>query len=467
LVDCTPIISDLLTATAVDGERMNAQRTGLALLFVAIAALLSSLAVAGAATAAWVNVDPAGVSNDPNSPSNNFGFNSVVVAPDGSVYVGTNRQGIYRSVDGGHTWSKVNTGAGGDLVDSGAQWTMAIDPFNPQVIYTTAARGEQGVLKTTDGGASWQNVFRYDNPVALQIGTNDVYSIAADPFTPDHVLASFHYYWNGSNHSGIIESTDGGATWIRHDPAGAWGAGNGVWFGNDSTTWILGSQSAGVWITSNSGTTWRQVSSTSITHGATHALHRDPSTGALFLADNTMVLQSSDNGATWQDITAGLPYAYFETILSDGTTLFTAPSFPLLGDNGSAHGPWYARPLAGTSNWAPYSTQTPCDPAGYCNGPVQGAYDPLNHILYSANWNGGLWKLQTGAPAPVTIPTPTATSVPPIPPTWTPTVAPTSTPTPAPTSTPTSTPTSACQVEALVDGAPRLFTRPAAFCTDQ
>jgi hypothetical protein len=41
-----------------------------------------------------------------------------------------------------------------------------------------------------------------------------------------------------------------------------------------------------------------------------------------------------------------------------------------------------------------------------------GAYDSVNHIIYSANWDGGAWKLQTGAaPAPASTPVP-ATSTP-------------------------------------------------------
>jgi photosystem II stability/assembly factor-like uncharacterized protein len=426
-------------------------------------ALALSFAPSSASSAApyWSNVDPP-VSNDPNNPANNFGFNSVVVAPTTppAVYVGTNRQGIWKSVDSGQTWAKANTGTGADLIDAGSQWSMAIDAGNPQVIYTTAARGVQGVLKSSDGGVSWRQVFAYDNPVAAAVGTNDIYSIAADPFVSGHLLASFHYYWNGTGDSGLIESLDGGLTWTTHNPAGPWSAGNGVYFGNDSATWIVGSQSAGVWITTDAGRSWRQITPNSITHGATQALYRDPATGALVLADGTAIISSSDNGMTWQDVSQGLPYAYFLTVISDGTTLFTAPSFPIQGDNGSAHGPWYARPLAGGAGWVPYSSQMPCDvPTSFCNGPVMGAYDASNHALYSVNWNGGAWKLQTAAPSPTSSPTPIAA-------TPTATLAATSTPTPS-SPTATATPSPTCQVEALVNGAPTAFTRPASFCTNQ
>lgn len=436
----------------------------LAVLLVAVFA-----AVTHAAGPAWVNIDPAGVSNNPGLPANNFGFNSVVVDPTTStVYVGTNGQGIWRSTNGGSNWAKVNTGPGGALVDSGVQWTMALDPFNSQTIYTTAARGDQGVLKSTDGGVSWQQVFPWNGPVALQIGTNDVYSIDVDPHLPGHLLAAFHYYWNGGNASGVVESLDGGATWIKHaPPSSTWGAGNGVWFGNTSATWIVGSQSAGLWITSNSGSSWRQITVNSITHGATEALYRDPGTGALIIADGTTVLKSLDNGVTWQDIGAGLPYSYYETVVSDGVNLFTAASFPVLGDNGAAHNSWFTRPI-GSGTWTAYSSQMPCDPpTGYCNGPVQGAYDPLTHTIYTANWNGGAWKLQTGAAAPAATPTstpaaPTATPTATVPP-----PAATSTPTAVPTIPPTPTSTATCAVVVILDGEATTVIRPSTFCTDQ
>lgn len=470
-------------------------------------------------TPPWVLIDPPGVSVNPNSPTNNYGFNSIVVDPTvpSTVYLGTNNQGIYKSLDSGHTWVKQNTGAGKGFLDGGRMWTMAIDPFNPQTIYTTAGTGEGGVLKSTDGGVSWVDKLAGTNPTAVAIATNDVYTISTDPFSPNHLLVSFHYYWHGGGDSGVLESLDAGNTWIIHNPAGGWGAGNGVWFGNDSNTWIVGSQSAGFWVTHNAGATWTQFTSLAMTHGATEALYRDPASHTLVVADQTQILRSIDNGTTWTDITSGLPFAYYETILSDGTNMWTAPSFPTLA--GQSALPWYTRPLNGAGTWHAYSTQTACDPNGNCNGPVMGAYDQIGHIVYSANWTGGVWQLQVGGSAP----TPTATPVPPtptpVPPTATPTatVAPTSTPappsptptstptpvpptatsvptdTPAPTSTPTAvptdtpvptataiptitpivtptvslTPTAGCLVLVAVDGEVQGVTRPFEFCTDQ
>lgn len=65
------------------------------------------------------------------------------------VYAGTATRGIYRSTDGGATWQSTNNGLGNVEVRA-----LAIDPFNPQVIYAGRDDGG-GVYRTVDGGANW------------------------------------------------------------------------------------------------------------------------------------------------------------------------------------------------------------------------------------------------------------------------------------------------------------------------
>jgi len=331
----------------------------------------------------WVSIAPPQVSTDFNNPPNNYGFNSIVVDPTNPsvLFVGTNYQGLWRSTDQGATWAKINTGVGGSLLDQGRLWTLAVDPLNHNTMWTSAGYGPGGPLKSTDGGVSWTLM-----PAGSPTQYNDVYSIALDPFTPNHVIVAWHSPWTTGD-SGVSESTDGGATWINHQPpAGSgWGAGNAAWFLTNSKTWLVGSQSAGIWRTTDSGATWTQVLTKAITHGAINSL--TSVSGTFYLADGTSVAASTDGGATWSDITSGLPYAYYETVVTDGTNLYTAPSFP---EQSYINGPWYSRPLAG-GTWKAYNAQTTCY-NGQCNGPVMGAYDAVNHIAYSVNWLGGVWR---------------------------------------------------------------------------
>ena len=350
------------------------------------------------ASAQWQNVDIAGVSNNFNSPANNYGYNSVVVDPTSPnlIYVGTNYQGIYRSTNSGATWTKIDTGAGSNLVDGGRIWTLAIDPFNHQTLYAASGYGAGGPLKSTDGGVSWINTLPTSSATEQHLGTNDIYNVVLDPYTPNHLLASFHNYWlPGTSDPGVIESTNGGATWTIHNPppGSGWGAENNVWFLNDGATWLLGSQHVGFWRTTNGGTSWIRVSANNVTAGGINALYRDPDTGVLVAAHWKGMMKSTDNGASWTDFSAGLPFGSYETIMSDGTHFYTAPSFPDGGDYGQAHGPWYTVALTG-STWTAYNSQQTCDSSNsVCNGPVMMARDAANNILYSVNWLGGFWKL--------------------------------------------------------------------------
>lgn len=410
----------------------------------------------------WVNIDVPGVSTNPNSPSQNFGYVSVAVDTAGTVYVGTVTQGIWKSLNQGATWSKADTGSGSNLVDAGSNWTMATDPFHPGTLYTTSAQpgGEHGVLKSVDYGSTWTDVLPPNNPTALSIATNDVYGISVDPYTANHLLVSFHYYWHNNQDAGILESIDGGTTWIVHNPVAGWGNGEGAWFGGNSTTWIVGSQNNGVWVTTNSGASWTQVSGAATSHGGQNGYYRDANSGYLFITDGTGVLRSVDGGITWTNISNGLSYAYYDGIVGDGTSLYINPSFPVLGNNGPSNSPWMTLPIAlGTTTWQAYpsstSPQTACDAnTGLCNGPNASAFDPVQTVMYTSNWDGGLWKLQTGSGTkPIATNTPTSTATP--------------TATSLPTNTPIATPTPNCFVEAIFNGTPTTFSRPASFCTNQ
>jgi hypothetical protein len=89
----------------------------------------------------------------------------VYVGAQGALYGPTQERGVYRSRDGGVTWTRVlfvgETSGVSDLV---------MDPSNPDVLYASvwdhlrlpwemqAFRPNSGVYKTTDGGDTWQRL---------------------------------------------------------------------------------------------------------------------------------------------------------------------------------------------------------------------------------------------------------------------------------------------------------------------
>ncbi|MCP5152824.1 MAG: thrombospondin type 3 repeat-containing protein [Ectothiorhodospiraceae bacterium] len=127
-----------------------------------------------------------------------------------AIYTG---RGPYRSTDGGNTWEQVDTGLPSDQVD-----VLAADPTDGQVVYAGFQSAAPARLyKTTDGGASWQ-------PAATGITTSArITEIAVAPSNGSTVLAG--------GRDGLFRSSDGAASWtgvlaqeiwdIAFDPADA------------------------------------------------------------------------------------------------------------------------------------------------------------------------------------------------------------------------------------------------------
>lgn len=88
-----------------------------------------------------------------NGPAGGF-ISSIAIDPANPlvVYAAGPRDGIFRSIDGGESWQKLEAGEAFSAV------AYAIDPVNPQVIYL-ADRTAPVLYRSTDGGASWTEYF--------------------------------------------------------------------------------------------------------------------------------------------------------------------------------------------------------------------------------------------------------------------------------------------------------------------
>jgi len=123
--------------------------------------------------------------------------------------------GVYKSDDGGRTWKNMG------LKDSEHIASIIVHPTDPNTIYVGAygpvwrEGGERGVYKSTDGGATWTNV----KSVSAYTGCND---LVMDPRDPNVLYAAFHQrmrsvfsYIGGGPESALYKSTDGGTTWKK------------------------------------------------------------------------------------------------------------------------------------------------------------------------------------------------------------------------------------------------------------
>ncbi len=125
----------------------------------------------------------------------------VVVDPltPTTLYAVTLFGGIVKSTDGGATWSPRNNGLPGSYMTD-----LVIDPVTPSTLY--AGHAYMGVYKSTDGGTSWDLVY---GGLSGE-GSASPEALVVDPSQPSTVYL-------GDSWDGVLKSTDGGATWTQLD----------------------------------------------------------------------------------------------------------------------------------------------------------------------------------------------------------------------------------------------------------
>jgi len=134
------------------------------------------------------------------------GVNLIATAPDGIIYVsGGNTWNFFKSNDGGINWTQLTIPI--NLRDISA---ISIDPTNSDIVYlglasTLGATNWLQILKTTDGGSSWQ-ILNTSN-LNVDLGIAD---IAVWPDNPSQLVAAAYGAFGGGE---VIYSNNSGETW--------------------------------------------------------------------------------------------------------------------------------------------------------------------------------------------------------------------------------------------------------------
>ena len=115
----------------------------------------------------------------------------------------------------------------------------------------------------------------------------------------------------------------------------------------------------------------------------------------LYAGATADAVRIKDNGVTWEQLKDGPGYSYYYSVQGDGTTLYTqhANTGTTNGnfmDKDLTHSPYIVSHENDGLKWTPYKggAQT------FINGPFSMRFDPDNRIMYSANWDAGLWALK-------------------------------------------------------------------------
>jgi len=217
---------------------------------------------------------------------------------------------VWKSEDAGEKWKKV-----ADFTTDGALLVMSVIS-DGQIAYASTFHPSLGggkLYKSEDGGSSWSDVTG-----TLPKGILDV---AVDPTNPDIVYVT-------TNVNGVHRSIDGGVSWselenhpyvgvydIEVDPVdprilytAARGGSLPAWFTEISGTFPDGvtfADSAGIYKSIDSGSTWSKVLATSASCRAVR-LHPD-NHDVIFAVDLVDGLSISTNGGdSWADLNSGL-----------------------------------------------------------------------------------------------------------------------------------------------------------------
>jgi len=157
----------------------------------------------------------------------------VVIDPTNTqvVYAGSGA-GVYKSTDGGSTWTKMNNGFRYPRITA-----LAIDPSNPQTLYAGVEDTAAPIYKTVDGGATWTSI---GNWIRSAPDTTDV---TVSPTDPSTVYMSA---WYGGLQWGVLVSHDAGESWHPMNAGLADRRVNAVALAPDGSSILVGTGGGGV-----------------------------------------------------------------------------------------------------------------------------------------------------------------------------------------------------------------------------
>ena len=241
----------------------------------------------------------------------------VVISNPDIIYAGTASGGLWKSVSGGITWEPIF-----DNEVTASIGAVAIQQSNPDVIWVGTGEGNPrnslnggyGIYKSLDGGKTWSSM-------GLE-QTRHIHRVIIDPTNPNTVyVGAIGSPWGTHKERGVFKTTDGGETWNKvlyantktgvadlvMDPknpnkliAALWEHKRDPWFFNS------GGVGSGIYITYDGGKNWKKITSKdglpdgdlgriglAIAHNKTNIVY------ALVEAKKNGLYKSLDGGLKW------------------------------------------------------------------------------------------------------------------------------------------------------------------------
>jgi len=224
----------------------------------------------------------------------------LFVAALGNLFGNNDQRGVFRSEDGGETWDNVLF-----VNDSTGVVDVAINPKNPRILYATAWRAQRlpwtmisgssegGIYRSKDGGDTWSKL-----SVGLPSGLIGKAGVTVSPANPDRVWAIIEAEGEAG---GVYRSDNGGDAWrqltgdrqLWHRP----------WYYNritadpqdENTVWI---NNVLLYKSVDGGTDWTPVPT--VPHPDSHALWINPdNTDIIIEGDDGGATVTLNGGRSW------------------------------------------------------------------------------------------------------------------------------------------------------------------------
>lgn len=312
--------------------------------------------------------------------------NTVFVAAEGPLWSAGGERGVYKTTDGGQSWTAVLT------IDENTGVTdIVFDPSNPDTLYAAAYQRRRkvatfmgggpnsGIYKSTDGGTNWRRISQ-----GLPKGDMGKIGLSVTAADPSLVYATIEA---SEDEKGFYRSQDKGESWEKRNSYISGGTGPHYYQVIEASPTdpdLIYQMDVFVHVTRDGGKNFSVMETGKEKHSDNHALWIDPDDGQhLLLGCDAGLYESFDEGGSWRHF-PNLPISQFYRLAVDNSE----PFYNILGgaqDLGTLFGPSRTLNTEGVRNQDWY---VPMGADGY-----HVAFDPEDPETMYVEWQiGNLYR---------------------------------------------------------------------------
>ncbi len=311
---------------------------------------------------------------------------TVYVAAEGPLWSSGGERGVFKSTDGGTTWTAVLA-----IDDDTGVTKLAFAPGDPDTLYAAAYQRRRhvatflgggpgsGIHKSTDGGTTWRRITE-----GLPKGDMGKIGLAVTAADPDRVYATIEAQeHDAADERGFYRSNDRGESWSKQNSYLSGGTGPHYYqeiFASPVDPDRVYQVDVFLHVTCDGGKTFGHLESGTTKHSDNHVVWIDPSDGEhLLVGTDAGLYETFDEGSTFRHF-GNLPISQFYRIAVDNSLPFTNV---LAGaqDLGTLYGPTRTTNIDGVRNqdWT-----VPLGADGYHT-----AFDPDDPDICYLEWQVG------------------------------------------------------------------------------